>query len=183
MRTRSMLALVAVALAAACAQKEVPAEPPARETIAVKYAATDLEIREAPRDDAALISTYKTGEAVSILAEQGEWSEIKVGYQKSGWARSTGLAANKADVGSSPGLVRFRVPPSPVTQPGVHGVIVLEATVNVHGDVTGVRTLQNTTGRKELELRTADSLRAAKFFPLLQAGKAQPFVYEYTSTF
>ncbi len=54
---------------------------------------------------------------------------------------------------------------------------------SVHGDVTGVKKLENTTGRKDLELRTIESLRAAKFFPLLQEGKAQQFVYEYRATF
>jgi hypothetical protein len=176
------LALASI-LAAGCGSPEAPPEPPPRETIAVKFAAGDLEIRDAPNDDAALITTYKTGEAVSILTENGEWSEIKISYEKSGWARSASLVASKAEAGSVVGAIRFRIPPAPVTQPGVRGIIVLEATVNVHGDVTGVKTLENTTGRKDIEARTADSLRAAKFFPLLQDGKAQQFVYEYTATF
>lgn len=183
MKTTSILAVITIALLAACGRAEAPAEPPSRETIAIKFAAGDLEIRQSPKDDAPLITTYKTGESVSILAEEGEWSEIKISYEKSGWARTSNLVASKSEVGSTAGEVRFRVAPEPVTQPGASGVIRLEATVSVHGDVTGVRTLENTTGRKELELRTADSLRKAKFFPLLQEGKAQQFVYEYTATF
>ncbi|MCM2315625.1 MAG: SH3 domain-containing protein [Thermoanaerobaculia bacterium] len=183
MKKTLILATIAITLIAACGREEAPPEPAARETIAIKFAAGDLEIREAPKDDAALITTYKTGESVSILGEQGEWSEIKISFEKSGWARTAALAANKADVGSTAGEVRFRIAPEPVTQPGAHGVIRLEATVNVHGDVTGVRTLENTTGRTALELLTAESLRKAKFFPLLQDGKAQQFVYEYTATF
>lgn len=175
--------MIASLLLMACGKPEAPPEPPSRETITVKYAAGDLEIRASPKDDSTLITTYKTGESVSILAEQGEWSEIKISYEKSGWAKSASLVANKADVSSTADNVRFRIPPAPVTQPGVKGVIVLEASVNVHGDVTGVRTLENSTGRKDLESRTADSLRQAKFFPLLQDGKAQKFVYEYTATF
>ncbi len=184
MRISWPIAIATIALALACGtKKEPPAAPPSRDTIAIKYAAGDLEIRDAPRDDATLLSTYKTGESVSILAEQGDWSEIKISFEKSGWARSSNLVATKSEVGSTPDQVRFRIAPSPITQPGVRGIIRLEATVNVHGDVTGVKTLENTTGRTELELRTSDSLRKAKFYPLLKDGKAQQFVYEYTATF
>jgi SH3-like domain-containing protein len=184
MRFTKALAIAAIALAASCsAKKEAPPSTPTRETIAVKFASGDLEIREAPRDDAPLITTYKTGESVSILAEKDGWSELKLNFEKSGWAKSSSLVATKSEVGSTPEQVRFRIAPEPVTQPGIHGVIVLEATVNVHGDVTGVKTLQNTTGRKDIEARTADSLRKAKFYPLLQNGKAEQFVYEYTATF
>ncbi|MFA6955718.1 MAG: SH3 domain-containing protein [Thermoanaerobaculia bacterium] len=184
MRLTKGLAIAAIALAAACgAKKEPPPSPPSRATIAIKYAAGDLEIREAPRDDATLVTTYKTGESVSILGEKGEWSEIKLNFEKSGWAKTTSLVASKAEVGSTTDQVRFRIAPEPVTQPGIHGVIVLEATVNVHGDVTGVKTLQNTTGRKDIESRTAESLRKAKFYPLLRNGKAEQFIYEYTATF
>ena len=182
MRSTPFVAIAALTLAA-CGQPEAPPEPPTRETIAIKYAAGELEIRSAPKADAELISTWKTGESVSILGEQGEWSEVKLTFEKSGWVLTSNLVATKAEVGSTADQIRFRIPPSPVTQPGVRGVIVLEATVNVHGDVTGVKTLENTTGRPELEKRTADSLRAAKFYPLLQQGKAQQFVYEYTATF
>jgi TonB family protein len=129
------------------------------------------------------VTTYKTGESVSILAEQGGWSEIKISYEKSGWAKSSSLVASKSEVASTPDQVRFRVAPEPVSQPGVRGVIILEATVNVHGDITGVKSIENSTGRKDIELRTIESLKKAKFFPLLQNGKAQPFVYEYTATF
>ncbi|MBI2212102.1 MAG: SH3 domain-containing protein [Acidobacteria bacterium] len=183
MRVSKGLTIATIALAAACGAKQEAPAPPSRATIAIKYAAGDLEIREAPRDDASLMTTYKTGESVSILAEQGDWSEIKISFEKSGWAKSANLAANKADVGSTADQIRFRVAPEPVTQPGVRGVIVLEATVNVHGDVTGVKTLENTTGRKDIESLTVESLRKAKFYPLLQGGKAEQFVYEYTATF
>jgi uncharacterized protein YgiM (DUF1202 family) len=184
MRISNLIAAAAIAaLAAACGAPPEPPAPPSRETVAIRYAAGDLEIREAPRDDAPLVTTYKTGESVSILAEQGEWSEIKLSIDKSGWAKSSSLVATKSEVGSTPEQIRFRVAPAPVTQPGVRGVIRLEASVNVHGEVTGVKTLENTTGRKDIESRTVESLRKAKFYPLLVEGKAQQFVYEYTATF
>lgn len=183
MRMPTLVAVPLIALAAACGGPKEPPLPPARDTIAIKYAATDLEIREAPRADAPLVTTYKTGESVSILAEQGDWSEIKLTFEKSGWAKTSDLVTSKSEVGSTPEQIRFRVPPEPVTQPGVRGVIRLEASVNVHGEVTGVRKLENTTGRGDIELRTIESLRKAKFYPLLVDGKAQQFIYEYTATF
>lgn len=182
MKFSKLIAISIIVVAAACAaKKEAPA--PSRKTVAIKYAAADLQIREAPRDDAPLVTTYRTGEAVSILGEKDEWSEIKLNLEKSGWAKSSNLVASKTEVGSTPEQVRFRIAPEPVSQPGLHGLIRLEATVNVHGDVTGVKRLENTTGRSDIERLTIESLRKAKFYPLLQNGKAEQFIYEYTATF
>ena len=74
---------------------------------------------------------------------------------------------------------RFKIPPAPVTSPGAHGEVTLEASVNQDGEVTDVRQLVNTTGNPELASRNIHSLHLARFEPIIQHGTRQPFTYEY----
>ncbi len=168
-----------------CAKNEpVAQDPPDRPSIGVKYAATEIDVRQAPKDDAAVVTQRKTGEALSILAVQGDWTEIKLTVGQSGWVHSSDLVADKKATSSTVGSIKFRVPPEPVSRPGVHGVIKLEAQVNIYGDVSGVKRVDNTTGLDDLEKQNIDSLKKAKFYPLHdENGKAQPFVYDYSATY
>jgi hypothetical protein len=185
-----MRRLLPLLLVLAACGGEPPAEiPEAREPIAFRYVVADeAPIHEARDAESAVLSTYKSGERVSILAEQDGWSEIRITFDTSGWARSEllgneppGIAASSGGGSASP---RFRTPPAPVFSPtGVKGEIVLEATVNTEGQVANVRTLLNTTGRSDLEAKNAEELRRSSFYPLVVGGTRKPFIYEHRITY
>jgi hypothetical protein len=160
---------------------EPPAPAPAREPLGIQYVAVpQLKIHEQPSDQSAVLATFRDGESVTVYAMKGDWLEVQLFDDRSGWARSSDLKETREDVGDS----TFRRPPSPVWSPRkVQGQIVLEASVTEGGDVVSVRTLSNTTGDAALEEQNRAALLAAKFRPLVRYGKAHPFVYEYRVTY
>lgn len=152
-----------------------------RMPIATEYVrGASLPIHAQPSDASPVISTYQNGEAVSVLARKNGWVEVRT-VGGSGWVTPDGLASStEATAVEKDNLTpRFVRAPEPMSEPGAHGDIVLEAQVSSDGEVMSVRTLRNTTGRVALEARTAAALQRAKFAPMVQHGRRQPFVYEY----
>lgn len=172
------------ALVSACGERTATV-PPAREPIAIRYVAADELPIHRDRDAASpVLSTFQTGAPVSILADEGEWSEVRITFDSSGWVRRDQLSDTPpGDIAASGGgssTPRFRVPPAQVFSPGrVSGEIVLEADVNTDGEVTGVRAIANTTGRADLEAKNVEELRKAKFYPLVIGGARKTFIYEH----
>jgi uncharacterized protein YgiM (DUF1202 family) len=140
----------------------------------------DLPIHARPADDSPIMATYSRGTSVSVLSHRGEWDEIRV-VDRSGWVHGKSLANNtEAKQAEADNLSpRFRIPPAPVTSPGAHGEIDLEAAVNQDGEVTGVTTTLNTTGSSNLVEKNVNALRTARFEPIIQHGQRKAFTYEY----
>jgi uncharacterized protein YgiM (DUF1202 family) len=173
--------MVAVFLAACNGETPNDVATDTRTPITVEYVRNaDLKIHAKPSDAAPVLTTYRHGESVSVLARRGAWSEVRIAAG-SGWAHGVELAdaaeATKAEADNlKPHYLRD---PEPVSQPGTHGDIVLEADVNTDGVVTNVRTLSNTTGSMSLEMRNAAALRQAVFTPVVRHGRREAFVYEH----
>lgn len=155
--------------------------PPSRETIAVKFAAADLEIRETASDTAPVTTKRRITEPISIVSEKDGWSEVKLSIDRFGWVRSAELVADKHEAGSTKDNIRFRIPPEEVKQRGRRGsVILLKVGVNSYGDVTDVRMWQNTTGKPEMTELHSNAVRKAKFYPMMDEGETtKPFIYDY----
>jgi TonB family protein len=187
---RKRLALSALALVMACSavigcnapeSSSADSASDTRGAIEVMYVREgDLPIHTRPADDSPIMATYSRGTSVSVLSHRGEWDEIRVA-DRSGWVHGKALANNaEAKQAEADNLSpRFRIPPAPVTSPGAHGEIDLEATVNQDGEVTGVTTTLNTTGSSNLVEKNINALRTARFEPIIQHGQRKPFTYEY----
>lgn len=178
---------LALLLLAACKREVVVTDTgtmDTREPIAIRYVgAPELNVREQPNDTAAILATYQNGEAVSVLADKGEWVEVRTGDQ-AGWAKKAELtdAAGKEQQEENP-TPKFRVMPLPVSAPSAHGEIYLEADVNSDGEVTAVRTIVNTTGSMALEAQNTAALKHARFYPIVQQGERKPFKYYHRVTY
>jgi len=155
-----------------------------REPVTVKYVGgPELSVRQQPNDTAAVIATYQNGEAVSVLADKGEWLEVRTGDQ-AGWARAAELVdAAAADAAEEDPQPKFRVMPLPVSAPSARGEIYIEADVNTDGEVVNVRTITNTTGSMALEVQNTAALKAAKFYPIVQKGERVKFKYYHRVTY
>jgi TonB family protein len=183
--------LLAALLLAACGKSEAP---PAADTaddtrmpIATEYVrGADLKVHAKPSDASPVESTYGTSESVSVLSKQGDWVEVRTAAG-SGWAHAADLATademaqanSNAATGADNTSARFLVPPEPVTQPGAHGEVTLEADVNSNGEVVAVRVTQNNTGSESLAQRNIASLQKARFAPIIKRGQRMPFTYEH----
>lgn len=156
-----------------------------REPVEVLYVtAPDGAKVHAKADDASeVVSTYQNGEALSILAKQGDWAEVRQG-SGSGWVRASalGTAQEQAAEEENP-QPKFKVMPLPVSAPGAKGEIYLEADVNTDGEVTAIRTITNTTGSEALAAQNTSALRAAKFHPIVIKGERKAFKYYHRVTY
>jgi uncharacterized protein YgiM (DUF1202 family) len=180
------LAAAALLLFAACG-KETPVATgtvDTREPVAIRYVgAPELSVREQANDTAPVIATYQNGEAISILADKGEWVEVRSG-DGSGWAKAADLttAEGKTAQEEVP-TPKFKVMPLPVSAPSARGEVYLEADVNSDGEVIHVRTISNTTGSDALASQNSAALRSAKFFPIVMKGERKPFKYYHKVTY
>jgi uncharacterized protein YgiM (DUF1202 family) len=180
--------LAATLLLLAACSREAPITDTApidtREPINISYVGSpELTVRERAEDDAPVIATFGSGEAVSVLAEKGDWVEVRTG-DRAGWAKKSELttAAAKAEAEANP-QPKFRVMPMPVSAPSAHGLIYMEADVNTDGEVTSARMIQNTTGFEALGNQNLDALRHAKFYPIVVKGERQRFKYYHRVTY
>ena len=173
--------MIAIVLLAACSGETPTTETTdTRVPLSVEYVReAALKIHAKPDDAAPVVSTYQHGESVSVLSRRGAWAEVRIAAG-SGWVHGEELAgaaeATKEADNTKPHFLRA---PEPVTQPGVHGEIDLEADVNTDGVVTNVRTIRNTTGSVSLEQRNIAELRRATFSPVVRHGRREAFVYEH----
>ena len=154
--------------------------PPARETLAIAYVgAPELDVHAKADDASPVVTKFLNGESVSILARKNGWVEVRTS-DGSGWAHETDLttaeAAKAEEANPSP---KFRKPPSPVSQPGAHGTVYIEAAVNNDGEVTRTQIITNTTGSAALAEQNAAALMMAKFYPIVQKGQKKDFLYYY----
>jgi uncharacterized protein YgiM (DUF1202 family) len=157
-----------------------PPTPPARETLAISYVgAPELAVHAKADDASPVVTKFLNGESVSILARKNGWVEVRTS-DGSGWAHETDLttaeAAKAEEANPSP---KFRKPPSPVSRPGVHGTVYIEAAVNNEGEVTRTQIITNTTGSTALAEQNAAALMMAKFYPIVQKGQKKDFLYYY----
>ncbi|HEX6098170.1 MAG TPA: TonB family protein [Thermoanaerobaculia bacterium] len=183
-----MKRLAVLALLFAACSRETPVTDTVaidtREAIDVSYVgAPELTVRERAEDAAPVIATFGNGEAVSVLAEKGDWVEVRTG-DSTGWAKKSDLttAAAKEEAEANP-QPKFRTMPMPVSAPSARGDVYIEADVNTDGEVTAVRMIQNTTGSDALGKQNMDALRQAKFYPIVVKGERQRFKYYHRVTY
>ena len=171
-----------------CQQETVVTETvDTREPVGVWYvgAPGGMTVREKPDEKAPEVASYQSGEAIPVLAQKGEWAEVRVGAG-SGWAKMADLttAEGKKQAEEDPqSQVKFRVMPLPVSAPSARGEIYIEADVNSDGDVVAARVLGNTTGSTALAEQNRSALTAAKFYPIVQKNERKPFKYYHKVTY
>ena len=177
--TCSVRVLLAFALLAAACHQEPVVETDTREAIAVYYVtAPELKVHRQPNDGAPIVTKFLNGESVSVLAKRSDdWVEVRT-VDGSGWAHMTELGtAAKAQQDTT--AARFERVPAPISAPGTHGTIYIEANVNTDGKVTSAKVITNTTGSEDLVQRNILALEQAKFYPIVVKGEKKPFVYYY----
>ena len=155
-----------------------------RMPIRVMYVgAPELTVREQASDTAPVLATYQNGEAISVLAEKGEWVEVRSG-DGSGWAKAADLtdAAGKAQADANP-EPKFKIIPMPVSAPSAKGEIFIRAKVNADGEIMSTEVLENTTGNPALGVQNANALKSARFHPMVVKGERRNFEYFHRVTY
>ena len=184
-RCATLLPLLVLLIGACQAEKPaVTGTYDEREPIKVLYVgAPELTVREQPNDTAPVVATYPNGESISILAEKGDWVEVRTG-DRAGWAKASDLAtAEQKDQAENNPEPKFRVFPVPVSAPSARGEVYIEADVNTEGEVTATRIITNTTGSDALAVQNANSLKSARFYPIILKGERKQLKYYHKVTY
>ena len=171
--------LLALLVVIGCSQ--APEEPTdTRDPIAIQYVGgNESAVHSHPSDITPVITRYRHGESVPVLSKKGDWAEVRTAFG-SGWVHQTDLvgADEAASTKENPNT-KFAHPPAPVSAPGVHGSIYIEADVNTDGDITNTTILNNTTGSQSLAEQNEFALKRSKFYPITIRGERKPFKYYY----
>jgi uncharacterized protein YgiM (DUF1202 family) len=171
--------LFALLILTACSQE--PADTTdTREPIATQYVGGgEMPVHKLPNDKSYVISRYQHGESVPVMSRRGDWTEVQTAMGN-GWVHTSDLAsAEEAAMSKDNPNPKFEHPPSPISAPGTHGTIYIEADVNTDGAVSNTTIIQNTTGSESLAAQNAAALQRAKFYPIVIRGEAKPFKYYY----
>jgi outer membrane biosynthesis protein TonB len=175
---RTLLLLSAFCLLTCKREAVVP--PPAQENVEIAYVgAPELDVHAKADDASPVVTKFLNGESVSILARKNDWVEVRTA-DGNGWAHAadlTNAAGAKAEEANP--TPKFRKPPSPVSQPGAHGTVYIEAAVNTDGDVTHTQIITNSTGSDALAAQNEAALKQSKFYPIVQKGEKKNFLYYY----
>ncbi len=138
-----------------------------------------MAVRHRPDDRSPVVTHYQHSESVPILARKGDWAEVRTAMG-SGWVRQSELvSAEEAAQSKENPNPRFQHPPAPVSAPGAHGTVYIEADVNTDGDITKTTIIENTTGSTGLAEQNAFALKRSKFYPIIIRGERKPFKYYY----
>ena len=161
------------------AVQEKPAPPP--ETVHVT--GSKLNVRSQPTTSSSTVARVKKGEKLTVLGRDGDWVQVKTADGTAGWV-SAKYVANDAPVCTDKASADLLSDvPLSFHEGAAIGRVVIEATVNELGSVTGTKVLQDTTNIPELQARALEEVKVLKFAPPTRNCKPVPFIYTYTRDF
>src|SRR5712691_8106962 len=189
--------LLALLLIVACAS---PAPPPqtAPETPStrpgegksigtVRVTANTLNVRQEPATTASVVSQVARGDQLTLLAVENGWSKVKLASGEVGWVSSQHVSSAKqrARKGcpSDSNFAFLKAPLASFAETGPHGLVVVDATVNISGDVTSTKVISNSTGDDAMAKTAEGEIRSAKFTPPYRDCVPRAFIFTYKRSF
>jgi len=189
---------VLLLLSAACASAPPkPAPQPVAIPIEQKpigsgrVSATALNLRAAASSNAEVVSQLRRGTELTFLAEQKGWLQVRVADGRTGWVSAqhvsrAGAAGAKRRKGGCQPDSDFAFVKSPMpsfSERGKHGLVIVEADVNIRGEVTGTRVLSNSTDDDAMAELAEREIRSARFVAPVRDCVPRNFIFTYKRTF
>lgn len=202
----SLAALVRCA-APAPAPKPVPeplpaAAPAAEEKVigTLRVTASALNVRKEASTDAEVFVQVKKGQKLALLEEGDSWMKIRLESGENGWVASRFVSregAKTAGKGKGRGkkskaksscpadsdFAFLETPMLSFSDSGAHGLVVVDATVNGQGKVTGTKLISNSTGDESLAFLTEREIKTATFAPPIRNCVPRAFIFTYRRTY
>ncbi|HYC62908.1 MAG TPA: SH3 domain-containing protein [Thermoanaerobaculia bacterium] len=175
-----------------------PAPPPAtpQETVTgtVYVTASALNVRNEPSMEAEVIASAKQGTALGVVRSDASWTRVRLADGTVGWVSSRYVADERVAASRREQTKRGGCPPDSdyafleaptpgFSEFGAHGLVVVEATVNARGIVTGTKLISNGTGDPALAEIAEREIRSSKFSPPIQDCQPRAFFFTYRRTF
>jgi uncharacterized protein YgiM (DUF1202 family) len=207
---RPVLLLTSLLLITACSTPPAPSGPPVapapppsaaaageEATRTVYVTATALNVRSEASADAELVAQVKRGGALAVVEEREGWVNVRLEDGREGWVaerfvsservaqqtRRAAPARKKGGGGCESDYAFVETPTLGMTDRDAHGLVVVEATVNTKGVVTGTKVITNTTGDPGAGAVAEREIRSAKFAPPIRNCQPRSFIFTYRRTF
>ena len=186
--------LVFVLLIAACQS----ATPPSTETVetpattpegTVFVTASTLNVRREPSANADVIAQVRRGDKVSVIESTQGWVNVRLNDDRTGWVSAKHVSATAPVTRTRRGCppdsdFRFATTPTPDLRPTEkHGLVVVDATVDVTGKVLSTRIVSNGTDDADLAKQAEREIRSAKFVAPVRDCAPRTFIFTYKRTF
>ena len=182
-------------LLAACAAPPPPAPAPApqeatgaeRAIGTVRVTATTLNVRREASASSEVVAQVRKGERLALLSAGDQWHRVRLGNGAIGFVSVDHVIREGAPRrrGCAPDAdFQFVKTPVPDLREGTaHGVITVDASVDMKGNVTSTKVVSNTTGDESLGAIAEREIRAAKFSPPVRNCVAKAFIFTYKRSF
>jgi len=187
--------IVSLVLAACSTQPPpVPAPNPRQEAGqepaigTVKVTANTLNVRREASSSAEVIAQVRKGERLTLLSTADEWYRIRLGTGQIGFVSTQHVireGASRARRGCPlDSDYQFVKTPTPAfSDTNSHGIVTVEASVDLRGNVTSTRVVGNTTGDRALGVLAEREIREAKFSPPVRNCVPKVFIFTYKRSF
>jgi uncharacterized protein YgiM (DUF1202 family) len=176
-----------------------PPPPPAAPSAigVVRVVTNTLNVRSAPSLDGEILTQVKKGERLAMLEDGESWIRIRLDDGTTGWVsrslitvdgEKVAKAAKKPRKSSCPPDSDFTFAKSPTPSfseaaTAKHGLVVVEAYVNVKGDVTSTKIVSNTTGDESLAFLAQREMKESKFVAPVRNCVTREFIFTYRRSF
>jgi uncharacterized protein YgiM (DUF1202 family) len=173
--------------------ESAPAQPqaPAEEAIGtVKITATMLNVRREASSSSDVITQVRKGERLPLLASPSDdWFRIRlgtgeVGFVSAAYAIREGVPTRTRRGCAADADYAFVKTPVPAfSDSSAHGIVTVDANVDVHGNVTSTKVIDNTTGDPALATLAEREIRSATFTPPVRNCVPKAFIFTYKRSF
>ena len=197
-RVVSILALAAaatLAVAASCRTAPAPPPPPpppqvepeapapAPAPVMVTVTGTRLNVRQGPSVDTATLAKVKRGEKLTVVAEEGEWLQVSLPGDKTGWVSGRYVKRETPCPPDKPEPEILDGPPFSFSEGATLGKVVIDIAVDAAGTVTATKVTSNTTGDQGLADHALEEAKSFRFAPPVRRCRPVAFTYVYTRNY
>lgn len=171
-----------------------PAPAPAAETVTVTASA--LNVRRDPATTADVVAKVQKGDRLTVLLRDAGWVKVTTPAGEIGWvaaqhvssasASSASAARPRNRRGGCPPDAEFQFTKTPTpsfSDRGAHGLVVVDATVDIKGNVVATKIISNNTGDEALGFLAEREIKSAKFSPPIRNCVPRTFIFTYKRSF
>lgn len=157
----------------------------------VRVTASALNVRREASTDADVVTQVKKGDVLEVLANGEGWVRVRVAGGEVGWVAERFVsggsekraAKKKKGCPADSDFAFVETPQLAFSDRGAHGLVVVEANVNVKGSVTRTKVVSNNTGDEALAFLAEREIRSARFSPPIRNCAPREFIFTYRRTF
>ena len=169
----------------------------------VTVTASVLNVRREPSAEAEVVGKVSRGDELAVISTTDAWTNVRLASGETGWVSSAhvsyeGLLLRGAPKRTAktqpkrparagcPADTEFSFTKAPLpefSEVRRAGLVVVDAYVDVKGNVTSTKIISNSTGDPELAKLAEREIRTARFAPPIRNCVPKAFIFSYKRSF